>query len=236
VRRIAVAALLVLSACTAGGGGQGTPTTTTEPDEVATTVIAPGDTIAPAPNLGDLGSSVTVPGDVPTVSAPVDGRRVTSCGVERQAVKTATDADASKITAAPMDTTIADLDSFQAPANPTTRTAPVEETTYRVHATLTLYKVEADSDYHLVLSDHGHTMIAEIAAPACVGANGALRGQMSAARAAFDAHFRPAPGTHRVNVAVTVIGVGFFDRLHGQSGVAPNGVELHPVESIVFEP
>ena len=32
----------------------------------------------------------------------------------------------------------------------------------------------------------------------------------------------------------TLIGVGFFDRLHGQMGVAPNGIELHPVLNIVF--
>lgn len=29
-----------------------------------------------------------------------------------------------------------------------------------------------------------------------------------------------------------LIGVGFFDRLHGQTGVAPNGIELHPLLSI----
>jgi len=28
-----------------------------------------------------------------------------------------------------------------------------------------------------------------------------------------------------------VTGVLFFDKLHGQLGVAPNGVELHPVIS-----
>jgi hypothetical protein len=27
----------------------------------------------------------------------------------------------------------------------------------------------------------------------------------------------------------TVTGVGFFDIIHGQTGVAPNGIELHPV-------
>jgi hypothetical protein len=27
----------------------------------------------------------------------------------------------------------------------------------------------------------------------------------------------------------TVTGVAFFDFLHGQSGVPPNGIELHPV-------
>ena len=26
----------------------------------------------------------------------------------------------------------------------------------------------------------------------------------------------------------TITGVGFFDVIHGQTGVAPNGIELHP--------
>jgi hypothetical protein len=30
-------------------------------------------------------------------------------------------------------------------------------------------------------------------------------------------------------------GVGFFDRIHGQTGVAPNGIELHPVLDIQFQ-
>jgi hypothetical protein len=34
---------------------------------------------------------------------------------------------------------------------------------------------------------------------------------------------------------VTVTGVGFFDRIHGQTGVAPNGIELHPVLDIQFQ-
>jgi hypothetical protein len=29
--------------------------------------------------------------------------------------------------------------------------------------------------------------------------------------------------------SATITGVGFFDLLHGQTGVAPNGIELHPV-------
>jgi hypothetical protein len=31
-----------------------------------------------------------------------------------------------------------------------------------------------------------------------------------------------------------VRGVGFFDKIHGQTGVARNGIELHPVLSIAF--
>lgn len=33
---------------------------------------------------------------------------------------------------------------------------------------------------------------------------------------------------------VTITGVGFFDRNHGQEGVASNGIELHPILDIVF--
>ena len=33
----------------------------------------------------------------------------------------------------------------------------------------------------------------------------------------------------RLRGAATISGVGFFDVLHGQTGVAPNGIELHPV-------
>jgi hypothetical protein len=29
--------------------------------------------------------------------------------------------------------------------------------------------------------------------------------------------------------SVTIVGVGFWDAKHGQTGIAPNGIELHPV-------
>src|SRR5207237_10583783 len=37
-------------------------------------------------------------------------------------------------------------------------------------------------------------------------------------------------------VAVRVTGVGFWDDNHGQRGVAPNAIELHPVLGISFDP
>jgi hypothetical protein len=37
------------------------------------------------------------------------------------------------------------------------------------------------------------------------------------------------------NALVTVTGVAFFDTLHGQEGVARNGIELHPVFVIAFQ-
>src|SRR6185503_930296 len=89
-----------------------------------------------------------------------------SCGVERWSVKTGTDADASKINlSSTTSTTIASLDAIPAPSSlpSNNRVQPTETTVYKVSATLTQYKLEADSDYHLVLSDgSGHTMIGEI--------------------------------------------------------------------------
>ncbi|GIH19594.1 putative Ig domain-containing protein [Rugosimonospora africana] len=161
-----------------------------------------------------------------------------SCGVERWAVKTGTDADRSKITLnSTTATTIAELGALSAPANlpSNNRVAPTEDTVYQVHATLTEYKLEADSDYHLVLTDgSSHTMIAEIPDPACVGAPSPLTSSIQKARSEFDAKYTPTTSFKTANVAVTITGVGFFDFLHGQTGVAPNGIELHSVLDVGF--
>jgi hypothetical protein len=62
-------------------------------------------------------------------------------------------------------------------------------------------------------------MIAETRSPLCTkGATATRRRQMIAARKAA-----------RVCARARVVGVAFFDFLHGQTGVARNGIELHPV-------
>lgn len=161
-----------------------------------------------------------------------------SCGVERWSVKTGTDADAGKVTLqSTTPTTIAGLASLSAPASlpANNRVLPTEATVFRLSATMTQYKLEADSDYHLVLSDgSGHTMIAEIPDPACVGAGSPLAGSIQKARGEFDAKYTATGSFQTANTAVTVTGVGFFDFLHGQTGVAPNGIELHSVLDLQF--
>lgn len=162
-----------------------------------------------------------------------------ACGIERWHVKTGTDPQAGSVDlAAERLTTVAALASLPAPVMlpSDARIAPVETTVYRVIATLVEYKMEADSDYHLVLSEAGQTMIAEIPDPACVGRASPLLPGIELARTEFDAQYRTAPIWQRAGVMVTVTGVGFFDSIHGQTGVAPNGVELHPVLSIEFGP
>ena len=161
-----------------------------------------------------------------------------SCGVERWSVKTGTDADAGLINLqSTTPTTIASLISLPAPTTlpSNNRIQPTETTVFQVSATLVEYKLEADSDYHLVLSDGaGNTMIAEIASPACVGSSSVLLSDIQNARSEFDALYTPMGSFQSANGPVTLTGVGFFDFLHGQTGVAPNGIELHAVLDIQF--
>ncbi len=172
-----------------------------------------------------------------------------TCGVERWSVKVGTDADVNLVDLNnPVRAFIPDLGAIPAPADPpgppdNARLAPTETTVYVVNATLTLYKKEADVDYHMVLQDDsGHTIIAEIPNPACVVSSTSprvllpspLAAGIANARAKFDARFNATTFFQTANIPVQVTGVGFFDFIHGQTGVAPNGIELHPVLDITF--
>lgn len=160
------------------------------------------------------------------------------CGVERWSVKTGTDADASLINLqSTTQTTIASLTSLTAPSNlpSNNRVQPTETTVFQLPATLVEYKLEADSDYHLVLKDgSGNTMITEIPDPTCVGSSSPLLSSIQKARSEFDAQYTVTSSFQTANVPVTVTGVGFFDFQHGQTGVAPNGIELHAVLDVQF--
>lgn len=163
-----------------------------------------------------------------------------TCGLERWGVKTGTDPDAAAIhvhesTA----TTVDELVAIPAPASPPEnwRVPPIETTVFVVDAQLTGGKYETDSDYHLVLQGANRaTMIAEITEPGCVDASSPLLEGIQRARSEFDATLHATSMFKAIEVPVRVTGVGFFDHLHGQTGVAPNGIELHPVLDIQFYP
>ncbi len=178
------------------------------------------------------GSGTSVGGAQPAASSGV------ACGVERWAVKTLTDAGARSIHFGPRPTTIAALRRLHPPGElGTGRIGPVEKTTYRVRARLVAFKLEEDSDIHLVIADPhtGGTMIAEFPASFCVGstAPSTAKAEMKAARAAI-LRCGAAPRDRFAPLAglVTITGVGFWDFDHGQRGVAPNAIELHPLLKI----
>ena len=160
------------------------------------------------------------------------------CGVERWSVKTGTDADKAKVNVnAPQASTIAVMDAWPAQANPpaNNRVSPYETTAWTLNATLVEYKAESDEDTHLVLSDGaGHTMVAEIPAPHCVGNASPFLAGVTNAYNQLHAHYTPSGSFQTANVPVRITGVGMFDFAHGQTGAAPNQIELHPVIDIQF--
>jgi hypothetical protein len=151
------------------------------------------------------------------------GAKVTSlariggaCGVERWTVKTLQDRPhllPNRLT------TVKFLDARRAPSYlPSTR-FPFEHHVFTVIARVTFVREEADSDYHFILQERGHHMIGETPAPYCDGgATLHYRRLMAQARRAA-----------RTCARARVTGIAFFDTDHGQDGVAPNAIELHPL-------
>lgn len=168
-----------------------------------------------------------------------EATRVTAygrCGVERWAVKTLRDPAADAVDLVPKRVTVAEMNTLPEPTLPDDNTTrlPSERQAFRVTALLVGYKLESDQDIHLVLAEGGKTMIAEMPSVHCdLGARG--RYVMLVSRERLEAEYGPATVDWTyVRRRVTVTGVRFFDFKHGQTGVADNGVELHPV--IGFKP
>ena len=161
------------------------------------------------------------------------------CGVERWPVKTLSDADRERIRLRDtVSTTIEALVALQRPValSAEARADPVELTVYRVEARLLWLFTEADNDYHLVLAspqDTTITMIAEAPDPGCAGAcaSGFAEVYAQVRQKLLDRLNSP---QSQVRPLVQITGVGFFDYIHGQRGVAPNGIELHPVLDVEF--
>ncbi len=158
------------------------------------------------------------------------------CGEERWSVKTGSDPDASSVNLTPQDVLISDLVALPRPGvlPHQRRIGVAERQVYRLtRVTLVKYKRENDGDFHLVLSDGTQTMIAEIPAVDCVGSSPFI-GSIRRVRDRFESRYIPEDRFQYVRVPISIQGVGFFDFLHDQTGVAPNGFELHPVLDLCF--
>jgi hypothetical protein len=138
------------------------------------------------------------------------------CGVERWTVKTLQD----RPTLIPAQaTTVAHLVSLPRPSPVPATRLPFERHIFSVVAAVTLVRGEDDGDIHLVLQSGPKHMIAEAPSPSCTTrAKASRRRQMTNARSVV-----------RLCTRARVVGVAFFDFKHGQTGVAPNAIELHPI-------
>ena len=157
-----------------------------------------------------------------------------ACGTELWSLKVLSDAMAPTHFN-PIWTTLGSLSSLPAPHPHNSRTT-LERNTYQLRATLMSYRQEPDQDYHLVLADATQrSMIAEIPSPNCAPSP-SLANIWRGLREQLDSRFGGGSATWtKANATVVLAGVLFFDVPHGQSGMAPNAVELHPVLQLKIE-
>jgi hypothetical protein len=168
-----------------------------------------------------------------------DGKGITSplCGgVERWAVKVLTDPSAPLVNYTPILTTIDSL--IHIPTSPdqnAPRMPGIEFQSYRITCNITIKKNESDNDYHLVLKAGNETMIGEVPDPVCAVASQSTHvNEFIAARNWVNTHIGIDPVSN-VNIpSVDIIGVAFVDVPHGQTGAAPNQMEIHPILNIQF--
>jgi hypothetical protein len=163
-----------------------------------------------------------------------------SCGSWRWPVKTGADATRHQVERTAWNTSVRYLRSLHPPSHfgsyaHSHRIKWPEFHTWRLrHAFLVKAIREDDRDLHLVLRNHaGKTMIAEIPSPSCVSGRSLWKTQIRRARRSVTRRYMITSyyWTH-IRRYVSIKGLGFFDEVHGQTGVAPNGIELHPVTRI----
>ncbi len=180
--------------------------------------------------------------------APAKDSPCAVCGTERWDIKTLSDGSAAQVNFTAKNSTVKELFNLPAPATGAKRN-PAEKQTYTVHAKLIGYKIEfnpelakpGDHDFHIVLQDLNgpETMVVEIPDIACSGACSSVKKDAIAQARGDFLNGVTTPPTSRFftlkqPVEVTVTGVGFFDFEHGQTGLAKNCVELHPVLDFQF--
>ena len=162
---------------------------------------------------------------------------VTCGGDERWDVKTLTDADAKKVNFKADTVTVDYLIKIQPDrkiGNKLSRFG-VEFKTFVVVCGIREYRREDDGDYHLVLydlKDTNKTMIGEIPLTFCSSVSKskyAKKFEQSAdyfEQKVMDKKYKTKKGVYKI------YGPAFYDKKHGQLGLAPNGIEIHPILSI----
>ncbi|GEM_PF-1363381 len=159
----------------------------------------------------------------------VDRDRDDKCrGSQRWDVKVAADNEAEEIREKPIVTTVQELASYRTDtlAKGNVRRYS-EKFTYTIrNVFITKAILENDNDIHLVIEDgEGNTLIAEIPDTNCEITEGShFAGKIDKARDTFVRY----QDTY-TDYFFDITGVFFKDKKHGQTGRAPNDVELHPV-------
>jgi hypothetical protein len=161
------------------------------------------------------------------------------CGKERWNVKTLTDKDTIKIDFENIiQSTVSEQCALTRPSKVKNKPRMKSETTvYEIEAYVIEYKLEDDRDFHVVIEDPKteEKMVVEIVDPGCPDIDNTSRYEaFTKVRDWFTKNFHPTKSFKTTKKKVKLTGVGFFDFIHGQRGMAPNGREIHPVLSIKY--
>ncbi|HNP23437.1 MAG TPA: hypothetical protein PKM63_17340 [Panacibacter sp.] len=162
-------------------------------------------------------------------------------GEERWEQKVLIDPEAQEIHEKPIVTTIAELQQINTklPENKYQEGKPrmeIEKQVYTIkNCFITDIIREDDNDLHLVIEDGNknspHTMIAEIPDPKCPQAQKSdWVGEYQDVQKFLLDH-----AENYRHFQFTITGVLFVDKAHGQTGKAPNSVEIHPILKIKIE-
>jgi hypothetical protein len=177
-----------------------------------------------------------------TLVAPIQGGSAVAqptratCGEWRWPIKTLSDARRRRVNFNAHAATVKDLRLRNAPNNlssSTPRLPGIEIQNWTIKARPRLAKLEDDHDIHLVVSVPSaprKTMIVEFPKKRCV-ASSFKRSKIAAAGQKFlnNCGSVSSSSWKKLDGSLKITGVGFWDERHGQTGVAPNGIELHPV-------
>jgi len=176
----------------------------------------------------------------PVLPAP-GGRSTPRLRISRWPVRTGSDPDAANIDDTPVPATVEKLIAEPRPEGmrdltnehpeyQNRRAEGVEMTVYRVEAVVVGCKLQINGSYHLILrGTSGKTMLANCPDPHTVDPESRWAKQIAAVRAQVEKKVQPRAALQKFEARTRIVGVGYFNRAHGQVAAAPNGIELTPV-------
>jgi hypothetical protein len=165
-----------------------------------------------------------------------------ACGIERWAIKTLSDNDSAAIDFTDtLESTVSMQRQLQRPLGPFNKRGETECTLVKIKCNLIGFKREEDNDLHIVVEDRntGETMVVEVANPDCDAVRHSCRfQQLQGMYTWFITTFGEGhKKMHRLlnPQPIVLIGTGYWDFIHGQTGMAPNGREIHPVLAMALD-
>nr|MBK9653065.1 hypothetical protein [Bacteroidota bacterium] len=164
------------------------------------------------------------------------------CGVERWNIKSLSDVDTSKVHFDCLKKSSVHVQvNLPAPFGRLYLRQESETDIYSIDCFIVGFVKADDKDIHVVIEDitTDETMVIEIKSPECSAIQKTSRYSdmfelynWFLKNIGVPLHSFTSLPQHKL---VTITGVGFWDFLHGQKGMANNGREIHPVLSIKFK-